>query len=61
MRLKMTKNPIIIVGHLICQSAALYGEMQFLLLQEYWKNSARLKNATSAAGDLDTEWEGQQR
>ena len=29
-------------------------------LQEYQKNSARLKSATSAAGDLDTEWEEQQ-
>ena len=46
MRLKMTKiakNPNITVGHFICQSAALYGEMQFLLLQEYRKNSAKLR------------------
>ena len=30
-------------------------------LQEYQKNSARLKSATSAVGDLDMEWENSVR
>ena len=50
---KVTKNPNI-VGGIFCQSAALQGEIQFLLLQSVYKN-------IRTGGNLDTEWEEQQR